>query len=48
MEEQIIRPIRRRRRKSPWELFKEQYLPSLILLAAIVVILIMMLGAMTA
>lgn len=48
MDEAFTLPVRRRRRKSSWELFKEQYLPSLILLTAIAVVLALMLGAMTA
>ena len=40
-------PARRplRRRKSHWEIFKAQSLPSLILLAAVIMILILIIGA---
>ena len=47
MEENTqVRP-RRRRRKTKMEIFKEAYLPYLILLLAVVLILVMIIGAVT-
>ena len=45
MEENITPRPRQRRRKTKMELFKEAYLPYLILMAAVVIIIVFIIGA---